>query len=112
MELAMWGRTRIRDRRRFRRKPTRWVGHCCLSEPGARPTSPCSIEQVSRQGATVVLYGGLDVGVGDKVLVEVERIGSTSVGFRVRGVVRHVSERDEHGGRQIGLQVSLDGPHE
>jgi hypothetical protein len=59
-----------------------------------------------------VLYGGLDVAVGDNVMVDVERIGSTSVGFRVSGTVRHVSEQDEHGGLRIGLHLSLDEPHE
>jgi hypothetical protein len=67
---------------------------------------------VSRSGATVVLSDGLDVVVGDQLVVEVERLGSTPVGFRVLGTVRNVSERDVRGELRVGLQISFDNPHE
>ena len=75
-------------------------------------TAPCTIEEISRRGAGLVLYGGLDVRVGQSVAIDVERIGPTAVGFRVTGVVRHVGARDELGGLRIGVQLSLDAPHE
>ena len=106
----MWGIGRTRDRRRSQRKTTRWEGHCCVCAPGARPDSPCSIEDVSRHGATVVVEDGLHVVVGDDLVVEVERMGSTPVGFRVMGKVRDVRERDDRGGVRIGLHISFDEP--
>jgi hypothetical protein len=45
-------------------------------------------------------------------VVEVERIGSTPVSFRVTGTVRHLSSRDEHGRQRVGLQISFESPHE
>ena len=74
--------------------------------------APCTVEDVSRHGARLVLYGGLGVRVGQVVAIDVERIGPTPVGFRVRGIARHVSPRDESGGLRIGVQLALDAPHE
>ena len=53
---------------------------------------------------------GLHVVVGDDLVVEVERMGSTPVGFRVMGKVRDVRERDDRGGVRIGLHISFDEP--
>jgi PilZ domain len=107
----MW-RKASRDRRRFRRKPTQWVGHYAVgTEPGTAMT-PCTIEDVSRHGAQLVLYGGLDPEVGQTLVIDVERIGPTPVAFRVTGIARHVSARDECGGLRIGVQLALDAPHQ
>jgi PilZ domain len=108
----MWGTKGNRDRRSFRRKPARWVGHYAPGGQGVASSAPCAIEEVSRHGARVVLYGGLDVEVGDSVVIDVERIGPTSVGFRVAGTVRHVSARDDDGGLRIGVHLALDAPHQ
>ena len=108
----MRGRKTSGDRRRFRRKPARWVGHYALGQPPGEPAAPCSIEEVSFQGARLVLYGGLDVEVGSPVVIDVERIGPTPVGFRVKGTVRYVTPRDDTGGLRIGVQLALDAPHE
>jgi hypothetical protein len=108
----MWGRKRTRERRSFRRKPVLWVGHYAPDGHAVAPTAPCSIEEVSRHGASVVLYGGLDVEVGSSVVIDVERIGPTSVGFRVTGTVRHISARDDEGALRIGVQLALDAPHQ
>jgi PilZ domain len=107
----MWRRT-TRDRRRFRRKPTRWVGHYAIETERIAAMAPCTIEDVSRHGAQLVLYGGLDLRVGQGLVIDVERIGPTPVAFRVTGVARHVSARDECGGLRIGVQLALDAPHE
>ncbi len=42
--------------------------------PSARPSVPCSIDEVSGHGATVVVDCAFDVAVGDDVIVDVERI--------------------------------------
>jgi len=108
----MWGKRTARERRRFRRKATRWVGHYAIDRGTVAALAPCTIEEVSRQGARLVIYGGLDVEVGQGVLIEVERIGPTPVSFRVRGVARHVRARDTFGGLRIGVELALDAPHE
>jgi hypothetical protein len=108
----MWGKKPSRERRRSGRKPTRWVGHYAIGTEPITATAPCTIEEISRHGARLVLYGGLDLRVGQSVAIDVERIGTTPVGFRVPGVVRHVSARDERGGLRIGVQLALDAPHE
>jgi hypothetical protein len=87
------------------------VGHYAIGAEQIRTTAPCTIDEISRHGAQLVLYGGLDLRVGQSVAIDVERIGPTPVGFRVTGVVRHVSERDETGGLRIGVQLALDAPH-
>ncbi len=74
--------------------------------------APCTIEEVSRHGARLVIYGGIDVEVGQGVLIDVELIGPTPVSFRVKGVARHVRARDACGGLRIGVQLALDAPHE
>jgi hypothetical protein len=108
----MWGKKAARERRRFRRKPVRWVGRYALGEERVTAMAPCTVEEVSRHGARLVLYGGLEVRVGQIVVIDVERIGPTPVGFRVRGIAQHVSARDETGGLRIGVQLALDAPHE
>jgi hypothetical protein len=108
----MWRKKSVRERRRFRRKPVVWVGHYALGEPRGLATAPCTVEEVSRHGARLVLYGGLEVLVGQLVVIDVERIGPTPVGFRVRGTALHVSARDESGGLRIGVEIALDAPHE
>ena len=108
----MWGKRSSRERRRSGRKPTQWVGHYAIGTEQITTTAPCTIEGISRRGVGLVLYGGLDVRVGQTVAIDVERIGPTAVGFRVTGVVRHVGARDEVGGLRIGVQLSLDAPHE
>ncbi len=74
--------------------------------------APCSVENVSRHGARIMIYGGMDVEVGQRVVIDVERIGPTTVSFRVKGAARHVSERDANGGLTIGVHLALDLPHE
>lgn len=78
----------------------------------AARTSSCSIEDVSRHGATIVIDDGLDVIVGDTIIIDVERLGSTTVGFRVKGTVRHVSPHEQHQQQRIGLHITFDSPHE
>ena len=60
----------------------------------------------------MVVDGEFDVVVGDDVIVDVERIGVTPVGFRVVGRVRNVGPLHERDGLRIGLQISFDGPHQ
>ena len=107
----MW-RKASRDRRRSRRKPTQWVGHYAIGTAPGNAMTPCAIEDVSRQGAQLVLYGGLDLQLGQTVVIDVERIGPTPVAFRVTGIARHVGPRDESGGLRIGVQLALDAPHQ
>ena len=108
----MFGKKQVRERRRSGRKPTQWVGHYAIGTEPTTATAPCTIEEISRRGARLVIYGGLDLEVGQRVTIDVERIGPTPVGFRVTGVVRHVSARDDAGGLTIGVQLALDAPHE
>ena len=108
----MWRRKASRERRRFRRTPTQWVGRYAVGDDAVMATAPCTIDDISRHGARLELYGGLDLEVGQRLVIDVERIGPTPVGFRVTGIARHVSARDEHGGLRIGVELALDAPHE
>ena len=107
----MWRRA-SRDRRRFRRKPTVWVGRCAVATEPDIARARCTIEDVSRHGARLVIHGDFDLQVGQRPVIDVERIGPTPVAFRVTGIARHVGARDECGDLRIGVQLRLDAPHE
>jgi hypothetical protein len=85
----------------------RWIGH--YGAPGTPDSTwtACTIENISSRGAGTVVHGGGPVEVGDPVVIDVERIGDTTVGLRVRGVVRHVGEANDDGVVPFGVALEF-----
>src|SRR3954447_545545 len=109
----MFGKQRTpKDRRSSDRRLVQWIGH--YGAPGTRETgwSPCAIENISTHGAHTVVHGGRPVAAGQPIEIDVEQIGPTTVGFRLRGVVRHVDVRaddDDAGGiSTFGVQLTFE----
>ncbi len=107
----MFGRKRTpKERRSSDRRPVQWIGH--YGTPGTSETgwSPCAIENISSHGARTVVHGGRPVELGQAIEIDVEQIGPTSVGFRLRGVVRHVDEHEAgaEGVSTFGVELSFD----
>jgi hypothetical protein len=89
-----------------------WIGHYAANGSLEPRWVPCTVEDVSAGGAGIVIYGGQPLEVGSSVVIDLERIGATAVGLRVRGVTRHVGHCDPEGGVLIGIELHFDTPHE
>jgi c-di-GMP-binding flagellar brake protein YcgR len=106
----MWGKKSQRDRRRAPRDRVQWVGH--YSVAGDPETFPCTVENISHGGSGLVLRGGQTAREGQRLVINIERIGPTPVAMRIRGSARHVEEPGEDGIMSIGVLLNFDGPHE
>jgi hypothetical protein len=97
-----------KERRSSARRPVQWIGH--YGTPGTPATgwSPCAIGNISSHGALTTVYGGGPVESGQPIEIDVERIGPTTVGFRLHGVVRHVDEADADGLTSFGVELTFE----
>lgn len=109
----MWWKAKpAKDQRSSPRRPVRWVGHYGTPGTPEATWSACAIEDISAHGAGTVVVGGREVQVGDAIVIDLERIGATAVGIRVRGVVRHVDQRDSEGVMVFGVELEFTTPQE
>ena len=89
-----------------------WIGHYAAHGSSEARWFPCTVEDISARGAGIVIYGGQALDVGSSVVIELERIGTTTVSLRVRGVARHVGNCDPEGGMHIGIALHFENPVE
>lgn len=106
----VWGKKKTAtDRRRGRRKPVQWEGRWSVLGDAAATWSgsPCTVQDVSPNGARLLLLGDMDVRKGQTLLLTIEYVGGTPVGLRLRGTVRNVSPPSADG-LSVGVEVALD----
>ena len=104
----MWRRhSPTRERRRESRKPVNWTGRCWAGADGQGDPSPCTVIDVSPSGAAIELLSGHVAARGDTLVLEVERVGTTPVMFRLHGVVRDVTAPSQDDARRVGLSLTI-----
>ena len=75
-------------------------------------SSPCTVSDVTRAGAGLVLLGTMPVTVSDAIAIEVVRMGGTAVELTLHGIVEYVDETVDGDGVRIGVSLTFSGPHE
>lgn len=105
----MWSKKKsAADRRRAPRKSVQWeASWAVLGEAPTWSGSPCTIQEVSAQGAHLLLERGTAVREGQTLLLTIEEIGGTPVGLGVRGVVRNVRPQMADGS-SVGVEIAFD----
>ena len=99
------------ERRDPGRRPVQWTGRFGAPDTFGVGWTPCTVQNVSAHGATVVVVGGdAGVAVGHVVSIDIERVRDASGEFRVVGRVRHVETRD--GTTTFGGELEFASPQE
>jgi hypothetical protein len=99
-----------KDRRRTERKSVGWAGRYALE--GSSDWYECTVENVSQRGAGLLLRGDTAVALGQRLVIELDRIGTTPVSLRIRGIARTVGVAFTGVGVDIGVELAVDAPHE
>ncbi len=92
------------------RRPVQWTGRVGVPGTFGVGWTPCTVENVSAHGATVVVIGDAGAAVGEAVWIDIERVREATVAFRVVGCVRHVDTRD--GTTTFGVELEFASPQE
>ncbi len=100
-------------RRRGRRQEAGWLGRYAIGPPGRHdwdvsPTAAldwarCVVVDVSRGGAGLELHGP-PVGVGDRLVVDLQLLRSNMAGVTLTGVVRHCGDVRDGDRPRVGLE--------
>ena len=107
----MWGRKRGRDRRRAARKFVDWEARYWIEGRRNETSSPCTVLDVTRGGAGLLVLGRASVRTSDAVAIEIVKMGGTAVMLTLHGTVENVGENPD-GEHRIGLSLTFSGPHE
>lgn len=96
------------DQRRPRRNSVSWAGQCWVRGDPEEARSACMILDVSHTGALLIIPEGVPVHEGERLVVEVERIGSTPVMFKLHATVRNInSGTAEADGMHVGVTFTF-----
>jgi c-di-GMP-binding flagellar brake protein YcgR len=90
-----------RKRRRIRREPAGWLGRYGPERSSAREWSRCRVLDVSTGGAALELLG-TGVGVGERVVVDLQLLRTNTARITLTGEVRHA--RLLGGGMRVGVR--------
>jgi len=98
------------EKRQGERQGVQWSGRCGRVSAPEWEWGECTIEDTSTRGAKLVLVAEPAIRSGDEVGIAVERVGTTAVGLRLRGIARHISHTD--GTTVIGVELVFRTPQE
>jgi len=108
----MWGKKRDRDRRRRTRKSVQWDARSWIEGRRDETSSPCTVLDVTRGGAGLVVLGRMPVKVSDAVAIEVVKMGGTAVQLTLHGIVEYIDKTADDGQVRMGVSLTFSGPHE
>jgi hypothetical protein len=108
----MWRRRRTRDRRRAGRKSVDWEARYWIEGRRNETSSPCTVLDVTRGGAGLLVLGHTPVRASDTIAIEIEKMAGTVVMLILHGIVEHVDATADDDAIRIGVSLNFSGPHE